>query len=120
MPPVSAIGSREAGSLVSFAMLGGPRFYFIGVVPVPVATKPPQVLDAKQDAPVVLASGQDVYDAPKAGPATAAHGADVPGDQAGGGFDDHIRSNRVAHGAIDELPCAGAMGNVRRNIGLLN
>ena len=40
-----------------------------------------------QQALVVLVAGQDVDHAPEAGPATAARGADVPGDQAGGGAD---------------------------------
>ena len=40
-----------------------------------------------QQALVLLAARQHVDDVPKAGPATAAHDADVPGDQAGGGAD---------------------------------
>lgn len=64
------------------------------------------VLDAEQDAPValdllqmaalvaqqalvVLVAGQDVDDAPEAGPATEPAGFHVSGNQAGGGADGH-------------------------------
>lgn len=91
---------------MSFAMLCGPRFYFIGVVPIPVAAEPIQVLDRKQQPPValdllkmlalvtqqalvVLMAGQHVDGAPERRPAFEAAQAHIGGNQAGGSADGH-------------------------------